>query len=194
MSSLFICMKARFYLTIAGLFLLAGGLIGSQYVLASAKGNAQPVAPVSSTLSIPQGATLSGVPQHLAIPSVHISVGIDQGTYIASTKTWTLGETRPSYATNTPLPNTQGGNTYMYGHNRAGIFANLPKVQPGAKAIVTTTNGHMFIYQMVSVKDVKPTDTSLFDYRGSPILTLQTCTGLFYQNRHLVTFKLVGAS
>jgi hypothetical protein len=35
-----------------------------------------------------------------------------------------------------------------------------------------------------------PTDATLFEYKGKPILTIQTCSGVWYQNRQLFTFDL----
>ena len=50
------------------------------------------------------------------------------------------------YAVMTPQPNNQGGNTFMYGHYRRGVFSTLHNIQPGEKAIVRTVDGKTFTY------------------------------------------------
>jgi LPXTG-site transpeptidase (sortase) family protein len=109
------------------------------------------------------------------------------------TKTWTLSLSKVQYAVTTPEPNTTGGNTFIYGHYRKGVFATLHTIQAGAQAVVKTSNGHSFYYQLASERVTNPSDTSLFNYQGKPILTIQTCSGLFFQNRQLFTFDLVRA-
>jgi LPXTG-site transpeptidase (sortase) family protein len=137
-----------------------------------------------------KAATVSGTPTHISIPSVDISVDIEPGYYDKTSKTWTLSTTKAEYATITPQANNGGGNTFIYGHNRWAVFYKLLKVQPGDEAIVSTANGHTFTYKMTGQKVTQPTDNSLFRYQGPPILTLQTCSGLWYQNRSLFVFSL----
>lgn len=133
------------------------------------------------------------MPDHIYLPGVDISVDIEPGYYNKASQTWTLSSTRAEYATVTPQPNNGNGNTFIYGHNRWEVFYKLLKVQPGDEAIVTTTNNHKFVYKLASRRDTSPTDNSLFAYQGPPILTLQTCSGLWYQNRSLFVFNFVQA-
>jgi LPXTG-site transpeptidase (sortase) family protein len=187
----------RFYLYIGLFLILVGLLLGSSHFIKYwQQKNSQPVFAQSTGQSstAPAKATLSGFPAHISIPSVDISVDIDPGYYNTKSQEWSLSLTKAEYATITPLANNGGGNTFIYGHNRWAVFYKLLKVQPGDQAIVTTTNNHTFTYQMTSERDTKPTDTSLFTYKGPPILTLQTCSGFWYQNRSLFVFKLVQAA
>lgn len=190
-------MKLRFFLTIGVLFILAGGLVGSQFVRHGNNINATPA--VGSAVAqaaqnpTPTTATISGEPNHIEIPSLGISLEVEKGYYIPARQTWTLSNTKADYAAITPMPNNEGGNTFIYGHNKPGVFQKLLKIQPGAEAIITTANGHTFTYKLAGSRDTKPTDTSLFTYQGKPILTLQTCSGAWYQNRRLFTFDLVKA-
>jgi LPXTG-site transpeptidase (sortase) family protein len=137
---------------------------------------------------------ISGQPVHLSIPSQGISLDVINGYYNPKTQTWSLSTDKAQYATITALPNNKSGNTFIYGHNRWEVFYHLPRVQLGDEAIITTTNNHTFTYKLSSVKTTNPNDVSLFSYQGPPVLTLQTCTGLWYQNRALFTFQLVGVS
>jgi len=69
------------------------------------------------------------------------------------------------------------------------VFSTLNRIKPGDEAIITTDNGHRFTYKFRAAYETNPSDDSLFHYQGSPILTVQTCSGLWYQNRQLFTFN-----
>lgn len=134
---------------------------------------------------------LFGEPVQIDLPSVNISIPVINGFYYKSSNSWSLSTDKAQYATITPMPNNQGGNTFIYGHNRWEVFYRLPKIKMGDEAIVTTKNKHKFIYKLIDVNTTKPDDTSIFTYKGAPILTLQTCTGMWYENRTLFKFQLV---
>lgn len=133
---------------------------------------------------------VSGTPTHLTIPGVGIDLKVIPGYYYASNKSWTLSLNNAQYGTMTAPSNNKEGDTFIYAHYRKGVFLTLPKIQPGATAEVTTDNGHVFTYTFSSSLVTSPEDTSLFSYKGKPILVLQTCTGVWYQNRQLFTFNL----
>ena len=134
--------------------------------------------------------TISGDPVRIDIPSLKLSLPVIPGVYNEQTKTWTLTLDKVQYATITPPPNDAGGSTFLYGHYRWGVFAILHTIQKGATATITTSNGHTFTYTFESSRVTDPGDDSVFSYTGKPILTIQTCTGLFFQNRQLFTFTL----
>lgn len=138
-----------------------------------------------------QQPVVSGEPASLSIPSLGLNIDVTPGVYNKQTRQWTLTLDKVQYAVMTPEPNNQGGNTFLYGHYRKGVLATLHNIQPGAKAIVTTKNGKVFTYTFVSDRIVAPEDSAgIFDYQGAPILTIQTCTGVFFQNRQLFVFDL----
>jgi hypothetical protein len=112
------------------------------------------------------------------------------GYYDKQTQKWTLTLNEVQYATITPEPNDVAGNTFLYGHYRQAVFARLHTIPANAQAIVKTSNGHIFYYQLSGIRVTNPGDDSVFTYRGAPILTIQTCTGLFFQNRQFFTFSL----
>lgn len=183
----------RFYLFTALCFLLAGALLSSPYFMHRwQQKNAVPVFAASpNAQSTSKKASVSGVPSHIDVPGVKVSVDIGPGYYNKESQTWTLSKNKAHYATVTPEPNDASGNTFIYGHNRPEVFNKLLNLKKGDEAIVTTNNNHKFIYKMVDRRDTKPTDNSLFSYHGPPILTLQTCSGFWYQNRSLFVFDLV---
>jgi len=142
----------------------------------------------ATPVTTPTKPVTSGHPVNISIPSVDIDVSVVDGTFDAKTQEWTLGLHTAQWGTMTPEPNDTAGNTYMYGHYRAEVFAYLHVIKPGAEAIVTTDNGLKFIYTYESSETVDPTDTSLFNYQGPPIMTVQTCSGSWFQNRTLYKF------
>jgi len=143
--------------------------------------------------SATQADSVHGQPSELILPSLNLDLPVVPGVYNPQTKTWTLTLDKVQYASETPEPNTISGNTFIYGHYRKGVLATLHTIQPNAEAVVKTSNGHSFYYQLVNVRTTDPADASVFQYAGKPILTIQTCTGLFFQNRQLFTFNLVRA-
>ncbi|HEX5448174.1 MAG TPA: sortase [Candidatus Saccharimonadales bacterium] len=134
---------------------------------------------------------ISGRPIRISIPSVEIDLKVIPGYYDKSDNSWTLTNDKAQYAVVTPEPNNQNGLTFIYGHDLKTVFYNLSKLQPGATVkIHTTDDDHIFIYKYRKSVTVSPTDTSLFHYHGRPILVLQTCSGIWYQNRQLYVFDL----
>lgn len=117
-----------------------------------------------------------GHPVKIDIPSVGISLPIVDGAYDINTRNWTLTSDKVQYAVSTSLPNSRKDNTFIYGHATNWVFGPLLRLQPGAEAIVTTDT-FVFTYKLASHEVVDPSNTALFDYKGKPRLTLQTCTG-----------------
>jgi LPXTG-site transpeptidase (sortase) family protein len=185
----------RFHLFTVLCFVFAGALLSSPYFMHRwQQKNAAPVFAATSQHSVAtKQATVSGTPTRIDVPSVNVSVDVAPGYYNKESQTWTLSTNKAHYATITPKPNDANGNTFIYGHNRPEVFSKLLNLHKGDEAIVTTGNKHTFIYKMVNRHDTKPTDDSLFRYQGPPILTLQTCSGFWYQNRSLFVFELVRA-
>lgn len=169
------------------------------YFLATNKGTAQvqafPAATAAAPKADPAKPVISGHPASISFPSVRINnVPVIDGQFDAKTKEWTLTLHQAQYATMTPEPNDAAGNTYIYGHYRPEVFAYLHLIKPGAQAIITTTNGYKFTYTFQGSIDVPPTDTSLFNYQGPPVLTVQTCSGSWFQNRQLFRFAFEGVT
>ena len=179
-------------LIVSGTFLLSGGYFYG------APSTEQPnkVAALSSpnpVKSAPAKVRLQGIPTRIVFPAQGIDLPVDKGYYNQAKQTWSLSGTRAQYAVMTSPANTDTGNTFVYGHNNKLVFGKLLKIKIGDVAIITTDNGHHFYYTYRSVSDVQPNDVSLFNYQGPPILTVQTCSGAWYQNRRLFVFDLLRA-
>lgn len=179
-------------LIICGFLVILAGLYARQ---TNASIQAQPVAypEVTDTQPIAEGPEVKfGRPIEIRIDSLDIRNQIIDGNFNASTQQWTLTTDKVQFAAISHLPNTQEGLTFMYGHNRKEVFNRLTKIEPGALASVRTENGLIFTYRYTSSQTVRPENASVFSYKGQPKLVLQTCTGMFYQNRQLFSFELVG--
>jgi len=176
-------------LIILGLFGVAPTLY-YRYKLANT--NAAPTIPAGNiTQQITSPDMITGHPVNLSIPGAKINVRVIDGEYNQKTKQWTLTTNKAQFATISSPPNNIGGNTYIYGHYRPEVFAYLHIIKPGSEAYVTTDNGYVFTYRYRELKTVNPADSSVFAYKGPPIMTLQTCSGAWFQNRQQYTFDFV---
>lgn len=137
---------------------------------------------------------ISGEPVLIDLPSVGISLPVIPGEYNPASKSWTLTKDKAQWGTITAKLNNKADATFIYAHNRKNVFYTLPKIKAGEEAIVTAGNGYKFSYKFVGSHITKPEDTSIFSYRGKPVLVLQTCTGVWYQDRQLFIFDFQKAS
>jgi LPXTG-site transpeptidase (sortase) family protein len=139
---------------------------------------------------------ITGFPVSISIPgsrpALDINVSVNPGYYNKTTAEWTLSESAAQFAVISNQPNNISGNTFIYGHYRANVFAYLHLIKPGTIATVTTNNGYQFNYKFLSTYAVQPTDTNVLAYSGTPILTVQTCSGSFFQNRQMFIFSYLG--
>jgi len=139
---------------------------------------------------------VTGFPVSISIPGsrpdLNINLGIIPGYYNKTSGTWTLSEDAAQFAVMSSQPNNISGNTFIYGHYRANVFAYLHLIQPGTIVTINTNNGYQFNYKYVTTYAVQPTDTNVLGYSGNPILTIQTCSGTFFQNRQMFIFSYVG--
>ncbi len=132
----------------------------------------------------------TGKPVRLVIPTVNIDLSVIDGVYDESAQVWNVSNDSAHFATITTQPNDFDGNTFIYGHLRESVFYRLPKTVIGAEAVVYTDNDLVFHYTLTAVSETNPQDVSalLAPQEQKPILTLQTCSGAWYQNRQLFTF------
>jgi hypothetical protein len=167
--------------------------------------SASPVLPASVVKEINTAATkqpkqslVTGYPVSISIPgprpALDMNVNIIPGYYNASTGAWTLTTTDAQFVTFSAEPNNITGNTYIYGHYRPNIFAYLHLISPGTVATITTSNGYQFNYKFVYTYAVTPSQTAVLATSKAPILTVQTCSGDFFQNRQMYIFSYDGYS
>jgi hypothetical protein len=139
---------------------------------------------------------ISGLPVRIVIPGSSyngtvVDLPVDPGYYDSTTDSWTLSGYHAQFAMVSSLPNNFTGETYIYGHNNDSVFGALRHVTPtiGSSALLYTSNGHIFSYTFMSASSVAPDMTSVLDYSGPPIMTIQTCTGSFNEVRTLYQYS-----
>jgi len=148
---------------------------------------------ITTHVMVEKPQAITGKPVRLVIPTLNLSLAVQDGIYDTKSGRWTLSNNDVHYALMTMQPNDQQGNTLIYGHYRPGVFATLHTIKSGAEIRVVADNGYTFIYTFREAKTVDPSDTSILSYEGKPMLTLQTCTGAFMQNRQLFSFDFASA-
>jgi hypothetical protein len=192
---------------LGGLFMIVGviGVAPTLYFRWTDTGtaSASPVLPAAVVKQIntaetqaPKQSPVTGYPVSISIPgprpALNMNVGIIPGYYNASTGAWTLTTTDAQFVTFSAQPNNITGNTYIYGHYRPNIFAYLHLITPGTIATITTSNGYQFHYKYVYTYAVAPSQTATLNTSKAPILTIQTCSGDFFQNRQMYIFSYDG--
>ncbi|MFZ2125722.1 MAG: sortase [Candidatus Saccharimonadales bacterium] len=140
----------------------------------------------------PQEKTIKiGIPNRLVISSLDMDLAVGVGSFDKMSGSWTIDATKVFYADASTKTNDTRGTTLIYGHAQWPIFGNLHSIEPQSKAYVDTNNGYRFHYVYQSMKQVSPTDVSVFRNDGNPTLVLQTCSGAWDAYRSLFSFKLV---
>lgn len=128
------------------------------------------------------------------IPSMLLNTPILEGPTIQRYQVLNNGVWRWSLGS-TP---DKGGNTILIGHrftytNPRGIFYFLNKVSIGDDVGVFWNN-KKYVYEVVSVQVVPPTDSAIQNQTTHPELTLFTCTPLWLPKDRLVVIADLEAS
>lgn len=144
----------------------------------------------------PKPVKIQGTPSRILIPSLAIDLPVVPQSYSKATKTWPVAPSDANYATETALANNSKGETLIYGHDNRHVFGPLLNMPAGTLVYVYTSNKHIFKYSYTGYQDVTPTKTSVIsDMAKAPAgLKLITCTGAYFQYRHLMSLKLIQAS
>lgn len=131
---------------------------------------------------------IQGKPIRINIPRLGIDLFIKDGIY--SNDSWNVSDTEAMYATISPFPNDNKGNTIIYGHATEQIFGKTRNLIPGDELSIYTENDYRFDYKFQSAKDVFPDDISIFSDQEGLKLTLITCKGINDAKRSLMEFHL----
>ena len=139
---------------------------------------------------------LQGLPTRILIPSLAIDLPVVNQHYSAATKTWPVAPSDANYAAETALINNTKGQSLIYGHDNHSVFGPLLNMPTGTVVYVYTDNGHIFKYAYSSFKDVSPQQVNIVsEMKNAPVgLNLITCTGAYFQYRHLMSLKLIQAT
>jgi LPXTG-site transpeptidase (sortase) family protein len=136
-------------------------------------------------------AVISGAPVSIAINRLGIDLPIEKGYYDPFSATWTLNDYHAFVDAQTianPLVSNQTNhNVFIYAHDFENLFEKTSQLIPGDLVNITTSNGYVFTYEYQSGSIVKPSSTYILTQQGSKDqLTLMTCSGTWYQNRHVM--------
>ncbi len=145
---------------------------------------------VRASLPPPKAITV-GKPVRLTITRLNIDLPIEDGIYNPEDGSWSLSGYHAQFAYPSAPANDSEGNTFIYGHNNKNVFGPLKKIEEGDMVQIFTDNGHVFSYKFEDAVNVKPDDTSVFSYKGPPILTIQTCSGNWNEWRRMFRFSFV---
>jgi sortase (surface protein transpeptidase) len=143
----------------------------------------------------PKRTTVSGKPVRITIQESDNGLDIDlpilDGIYDENTASWSLSTYSAHYALLSVPANDTAGNTFVYGHSSKFVFGYLSAIHEnvGAVAQIYTDNGHIFTYIYQTTAELEPSDTSVFNNSGPPMLVVQTCSGSFYEYRRMFYFK-----
>jgi sortase A len=79
------------------------------------------------------------------------------------------------------------GNVVLSAHNDifGELFRDLDRLQPGDEAVVYTST-QKFVYRIIAVRIVEPTDTSVLASTGRPTLTLISCYPYMIDSQRIV--------
>ncbi len=188
---------ARYYSSVTLLY--AGTLLFAAYLFNPSifHQTVQSRSALDNTPSQPMAEELSrvikvGQPVRLIIERLGMDLPVEAGYYNPDDGSWTLadGKKISYFAMPSSLLNDYSGSTMIYGHNNRFVFGPLDKLIPGDIATVHAGNNHVFKYTFTSSVALKPDDVSVFDYQGPPQLSLQTCTGNWYEWRTMYYFNL----
>ncbi len=183
--------KARYISSVTGLYLVALLLVWFIFNPGMTKSGVVQALKSQPIPASPYKKIMAGRPVRVVLPDQSIDLPVDPGYFDPANNSWTLAGYRAQYAMVTKLANNHDGNTFIYGHNNKYVFGHIKTIQPGQKAIVYTDNNFVFTYVYKSTVGVGPDDTSVLDYSGPPILTIQTCSGNWNEVRQMYEFKFL---
>lgn len=143
-------------------------------------------APAPSATVTPSVATLPALPPvRIFIPGL-IEVGLETNTY--ENGRWTVSEYAGSYLAQSAKPG-EPGNIIIYGHNRPGIFVDLPKVSVGSTITLTLADEKTRDYRIEAIHEVDPSRTEFLQPTPTETLTVYTCSGFLDSKRFIVQAK-----
>lgn len=131
----------------------------------------------------------AGTPVRITVPRLSLDLPIDQGQYDEANQTWTLSGYHAQFAVASVVANNYQGNTFIYGHNNPSVFGKLKQIVPGDTMRLYTDNGYVFTYTYTASTDHQPDDSSIFQYSGPPVVTVQTCAGAWNEIRRMYQFN-----
>lgn len=135
--------------------------------------------------------TQSEVTEKPAIPThIYIEWFIDTPIepHVYQNDRWTTSADKASYLVQSAPPG-KNGNSIIYGHNTRSILGNIRALKGNETITLTLSDGTTKEYEIVTITEVSPNETSYLEPTDTEILTLYTCSGLLDKNRFIVQAK-----
>lgn len=145
----------------------------------------QEVALADSTLSL-------GVPTHLALPRLGITLAVLPGYYSQKTATWTL-DRQSAFIMQTPAEYASLSTPIIYGHNIPAVFQKLDGVALNEELRVITEDGRELLFRYIGDRVVLPNDNAVLRDTIPNSVLLMTCTGAQFQHRRVLQFEYLGS-
>jgi len=184
--------KVPLFLRVVPFYVSVAGLLWASHLLSpniETLSKDKPTFVAESITVHPSQRVISGQPARVTVSRLGIDLVIKKGGYTSSTKEWTLSDDAAYFATMTTPPNDSHGNTFIYGHNTAKIFAPLQDIAIGDRLTIDTSNGYTFEYIYRADAIVTPDITTvLYEDPATPELTIMTCEGIWSKVRRIMYF------
>jgi LPXTG-site transpeptidase (sortase) family protein len=131
------------------------------------------------------------IPIRITASKLGIDLPILESEYNKSTGEWQIDNSNAHFANLSAELNSKTGATLIYAHNKAGLFANLSKLEPGETISIKATDNQTYTYKYINDTLVAPNNGYIFNYQGSYKLVLLSCYGQNSELRRLMFFELV---
>jgi len=117
-------------------------------------------------------------PVKIIIPSVSIDAKVIEAPIVDGY--WQTATDSASFGLGSSYPQ-ESGNTVIFAHARPGLFENLRLVKKETPVYLMTEKG-WFVYKVLEVKTVLPSQVEVVSPTKDKTLTLYTCSG--YRDTH----------
>ncbi len=122
-------------------------------------------------------------PEYIEIPDLKIKLPIIPSKIMNGK--WETTSKGVSYLDSSPIPGDTG-NSVLYGHNWEKLLGKLIKIKPGARIVITYSDGSAKNFIAEYTGTVKPDQIGILNQTADKRLTIYTCTGFLDSMRFVV--------
>lgn len=132
---------------------------------------------------------LPGVISRIKIDRLGIDLPVQPAVYNPANQTWNLDITHAFYA---PAHSEETGNfgtSFIYAHNRKGMFYELRGAAAGEVLELVDQNGKSSFYEYQSDAIISPDNIAELQYNRPQTIALVTCDGPTFAERRVMFFN-----